>query len=121
MIWRPMRVTCCLIAALLVGACSGNEERPHEALGQVPPARVYRPSPRPWDGQLRPPQYSDGAKVRRVRSNGEIKWRSKAIFITKALAGEPVGLLEIDEELWQVKYGPILLGTLKGRNQWRRT
>ena len=98
-----------------------NHERPHEALGQVPPARVYRPSPRPWDGQLRPPQYSDGAKVRRVRSNGEIKWRSKAIFITKALAGEPVGLLEIDEELWQVKYGPILLGTLKGRNQWRRT
>jgi putative transposase len=28
-------------------------ERPHEALGQVPPARLYEPSPRAFDGVLR--------------------------------------------------------------------
>ena len=97
-----------------------NHERPHEALGQVPPARVYQTSARAWDGKLRSPQYPDSAKVRKVRSNGEIKWRSKALFVSKALVGEPIGFIEIDEGLWQVKYGPVLLGTLRGRDQWRR-
>ena len=30
MIRRPMRITCCLLAAMLVGACSSNEERPQD-------------------------------------------------------------------------------------------
>ena len=97
-----------------------NHERPHEALGQVPPARLYRVSPRVWDGVLRSPDYPAHVAVRRVRGNGEIKWKSKAIFISKALRGEPVGLHLIDDDAWLVKYGPILLGTLKGRDKWRR-
>ena len=97
-----------------------NHERPHEALGQVPPARLYRVSPRVWDGVLRSPDYPGHAAVRRVRGNGEIKWKSKAIFISKALRGEPVGLYLIGDDAWLIKYGPILLGTLKGREKWRR-
>ena len=97
-----------------------NHERPHEALGQVPPARLYRNSPRVWDGVLRSPDYDDQVSVRRVRSNGEIKWKSRSIFISKALRGEPVGLHRIDDDSWLVKYGPILLGTLKGRDRWQR-
>ena len=98
-----------------------NHERPHEALGQVPPARLYRVSPRVWDGVLRSPDYPADVAVRRVRGNGEIKWKSKAIFISKALRGEPVGLHLIDDDVWLIKYGPILLGTLKGRDKWQRT
>jgi transposase InsO family protein len=97
-----------------------NDERPHEALGQVPPARLYRASPRLWDGVLRSPDYPGQVSVRRVRSNGEIKWKSRSIFISKALRGEPVGLHQIDDNAWFIKYGPILLGTLKGRDRWRR-
>ena len=97
-----------------------NHQRPHEALGQVPPARVYHVSPRVWDGVPRSPDYPDHADVRKVRSNGEIKWKSKTIFVTKALRGEPIGLYQIDDNAWHLKYGPILLGTLKGRDQWRR-
>ena len=97
-----------------------NHERPHEALGQTPPARHYRASPRVWDGVLRSPDYDDQVIVRRVRSNGEIKWKSRPIFISKALRGEPVGLHRIDDESWLVKYGPILLGTLRGRDRWRK-
>ncbi|MDP2619105.1 MAG: hypothetical protein Q8P46_02840 [Hyphomicrobiales bacterium] len=33
----------------------------------------------------------------------------------QVLAGEPVGLLPIAEDVWLVKYGPIVLGTMKGR------
>lgn len=97
-----------------------NHERPHEALGQIPPARIYTASPRVWDGRLNSPEYPGCAAVRKVRSSGEIKWRSKSIFVGKALCGEPVGLFRIDEDVWLIKYGPLLLGTLEGRDHWRK-
>jgi len=34
-----------------------NTERPHEALGQQPPARVYVPSPRPYPARVEDPWY----------------------------------------------------------------
>ena len=99
---------------------SYNHDRPHEALGQTPPADHYRPSPRRFNGVLRPPEYPAEAKVRRVRSNGEIKWRGNKIFVSETLAGEPVGLFRGSEDIWHVKYGPIFLGTLKGEEKLRR-
>jgi hypothetical protein len=32
--------------------------------------------------------------VRRVRSNGQIKWAGELIFVGEALVGEPVGVIE---------------------------
>jgi putative transposase len=97
-----------------------NTERPHEALGQVPPARVYRASSRPFDGVLRSPDYPDTARVRRVRHCGAVKWRGEEIFISQALTGEPVGLFPIADDVWLVKYGPVVLGTMKGREGFIR-
>ena len=94
-----------------------NTERPHEALGQIPPARVHELSPRSYDGELRSPDYDDEAEIRRVRRKGEIKWRGRLVFVSEVLAGEPVGLYRIGEDTWLVKYGPIVLGTLKGRGR----
>jgi putative transposase len=91
-----------------------NTERPHEALGQVPPTRVYHSSPRAFDGVLRAPDYPEPARVRRVRHCGAIKWRGEEIFISQALTGEPVGLFPIADAVWLVKYGPVVLGTMKG-------
>ena len=70
-----------------------NEERPHEALGQRPPASRYAPSPRPYPNKIASPEYPAGVAVRRVRSNGEIKWAGERIFLSAALIGEPVGLV----------------------------
>ena len=97
-----------------------NHQRPHEALGQVPPARVYQPSPRPFDGVLRSPDYDTRAKVRRVRKCGAVKWHGQEVFISQALAGEPVGLFPIADDVWLVKYGPVVLGTMKGRQGFIR-
>ncbi|MEO3435615.1 integrase core domain-containing protein [Inquilinus sp. CAU 1745] len=97
-----------------------NTQRPHEALGQRPPARVYLPSPRRFDGVLRSPDYPDEARIRRVRSTGEIKWHGDLVFLSEALIGEPVGLREIAEDVWLVNYGPIVLGTMKGRQGFMR-
>lgn len=94
-----------------------NHERPHEALGQVPPARVHEPSSRSYDGVLRSPDYEDNAEIRRVRRSGEIKWQGQLIFVSEVLIGEPVGLYRIGEDVWLVKYGPIVLGTIKGKGK----
>ena len=89
-----------------------NEERPHEALGNDTPAEHYALSPRRWDGVLREPGYPAGHDVRRVRTNGEIKWRGNHIYINQALAGEPIGLAEDDDGAWHVSYGTVALGVI---------
>lgn len=71
-----------------------NEERPHEALGQTPPAQHWQPSKRQLPERLEEPWYDAGHEVRRVRTAGEIKWRGELIFIGEALAGESLGLAE---------------------------
>ena len=93
-----------------------NEERPHEALGQEPPARHYAPSPRPWTGRLVEPEYPEGCLVRRVRTNGEIKWRGGTLFVGEALTGEPVGLMEAGEG-WRVFYSAVELGLVDHRGR----
>jgi transposase InsO family protein len=89
-----------------------NEERPHEALSQTPPAHHYDPPPRPYSGRLRQPDYGCDQTVRRVRDNGCIKWHGRELFISQALTGEPVGLHETDDGQFEVNYGPIILGTI---------
>jgi putative transposase len=90
-----------------------NEERPHQALDNATPADCYQISSRRFDGTLRSPEYGD-QEVRWVRHNGEIKLDGKFIYISAALAGEPIGLAE-SESCWSVSYGPIMLGTIAYR------
>src|SRR5712692_816463 len=89
-----------------------NEERPHEALGNGTPAEHYAVSPRRFDGVLREPSYGPDHTVRRVRHNGEIRWHGNRIYISEALIGEPVGLVEDEQGGWIAFYGPIALGVI---------
>jgi putative transposase len=89
-----------------------NEERPHEALGNDTPADHFTLSPRRWDGVLREPEYSNADAVRRVRHNGEIKWRNGTVYVSAALTGEPVALTENADGSWTAFYGPIVLGVI---------
>ena len=79
-----------------------NEQRPHEALGQVPPARVYQSSPRQYPARLPAVEYPAVCPVRLVSWGGQIRWRCASVFVAKALEGEPVGLEQIDEHCWRV-------------------
>jgi putative transposase len=98
-----------------------NEERPHQALGNEVPAARYSASPRRFDGILREPEYSADQEVRRVRHSGEIKWQGDTIYISAALAGEPIGLIETGDSGWSVSYGPIDLGVIAhGDNRLRK-
>ena len=71
-----------------------NEERPHEALEQTPPARHWKPSARRYPETIADPWYDADHEVRRVRQQGDIKWRGEHVFIGEALTGEVVGLAE---------------------------
>ena len=86
-----------------------NEERPHEALGQNPPASLYRPSDRSYPTRIREVEYASEMTVRRVRANGEIKWKGELIYLSEALAGEPVGLAQESENHLAAYFGPLKL------------
>lgn len=38
-----------------------------------------------------------------------MRWNNDRIFMSRTLAGETVGLEEIDDGVWSVCYGPVLL------------
>jgi len=91
---------------------SYNEDRPHEALGQVPPAKRYQPSARAYPSKVESPEYGAGTTVRRVKTNGEIKWNGERVYLSESLRGEPVGLAPVDERYWSIRYGPLHIGLL---------
>jgi putative transposase len=93
-----------------------NHERPHQALGQVPPASFYTPSPRPMPRRLPDPDYPASMTTRRVRPNGEIKLLGSSVHISSALAGEGVALEQI-EHGWRVWFYREPIGLLDHTGQ----
>jgi transposase InsO family protein len=90
-----------------------NNERPHEALDQTPPARHYTTSPRAY--AIKQLTYPLHDLVSVVRSGGHIYFpggpKTRAnIFVTSALAGRRVGLRELDEDRWLVSFAGVDLG-----------
>jgi transposase InsO family protein/transposase-like protein len=89
-----------------------NEDRPHEALEQTPPARHWQPSARRYPAKIPDPWYDADHEVRRVRSQGDIKWRGEHVFIGEALSGELVGLLDQGNGRTLVRFCGRDLGTI---------
>jgi len=94
-----------------------NQERPHEALGQKPPASLYVASPRRYPCRLREPAYDADQAIRRVRTNGGIKWQGEFIFISEVLIGEPVGIAETACGDWRVCFADVELGFIDRRTR----
>jgi len=90
-----------------------NEERPHEALNGLSPADLYRPSWRPLTSETPGLDYPAHYERRQVRKDGRIKWRGQLVFISELLHREPVGLEEIDDDVWAVYFASLRLGTLR--------
>ena len=89
-----------------------NTERPHEALGQQPPSRVHVVSSRPYPTRLEDPWYDATHEIRRVRHNGEIKWRGDLVFISTAVRREVVGIAETEHGDWIVRFMHLELGRI---------
>jgi len=89
-----------------------NHVRPHEALGQQPPARWYRRNLRRAPGAAAPISYPAGYTIRHVRHNGEIRWRGRRRFIGEAFVGERLGLKSLRHGVHRVYYAHVFLGHL---------
>jgi putative transposase len=94
-----------------------NTERPHEALGQQPPARHYVPSPRPYPSRLEDPWYDATHQVRRVKPTGYIKWQGELVFISEAVRRQAVGLVETERGDWLVRFMHVELGRIDRRTR----
>jgi transposase InsO family protein len=89
-----------------------NTERPHEALAQQPPARVYVSSPRPYPTRLEEASYDATHQVRRVNHTGQIKWQGERVFVSEAVRGEMIGLAESERGDWIVRFMDVDLGRI---------
>jgi len=89
-----------------------NEERPHEGIDMDRPARRYQPSPRPFPSTIPAFDYPSTYQVRRVDSNGAIKWRATYVSIATTLMVRRIGLNLVDDQLWDVYFGSFLIGRL---------
>jgi len=94
-----------------------NRVRPHEALGQQPPARFYTPSPRRWPTVVAPLVYPGHFEIRRVAAPGVMWWHSRRVSISTVLIGESIGLEPIDDGEWDLHFGPIRLGRFDERTR----
>jgi transposase InsO family protein len=93
-----------------------NEERPHEALNMQPPAAVYTSSPRPHPDRVPEPDYDAGLLVRTVYPHGQFFWKNNHIFLSKVLAGERIGLEQIDERYWCVLFASFPIAWFDSQN-----
>ena len=101
-----------------------NHERPHEALNDRTPAEIYRPSKSCYPEKMPEIEYPGHMKVRRIRSKGDFKWRGRLIYLSEALIGELIGLEQISDRYWQVKFGHVNLAVVddwagKLTRKWR--
>jgi transposase InsO family protein len=97
-----------------------NEERPHEALGQRPPAQLYTPSPRAMPDRVEDPWYDADHQVRRVRASGEIKWKGERVFVSEALVGELIGIAELETGDHVVRFCDLDVGLIDHRGRFVR-
>ena len=86
-----------------------NTERPHEALDMKTPAEVYAPSPRPDTGlpELEYPLHDQDIVV---SSSGVIGLCGRPVFISSVLAGQRLGLREVEPDVWLVSFMHYDLG-----------
>ena len=86
-----------------------NVERPHEALDMQCPAQVYTESGRPYRG-IPDPHYPFHDKTIVVTNCGRLCLYRKKINLSTSLAGQAVGIKEVDDGIWLVSFMNYDLG-----------
>jgi len=86
-----------------------NAERPHEALAMKTPAEVYSASIRPYQG-LPDISYPLHDREVVVTACGRICMHRKRVNVSLVLAGQRVGIKEVDDGIWIVSFMHYDLG-----------
>jgi transposase InsO family protein len=92
-----------------------NEERPHEAIGNMTPSSAYTPSTKSYPGRVPKPEYPGTFEVRRLNKNGEVHFQSYRFTISRSLRFDDVGFEAIEDGMWRVHFYALQLGTFNER------
>src|SRR5690606_10912329 len=86
-----------------------NTERPHEPLPMKTPAELYAPSSRAYEG-LPEVEYPFHDRDITVTNCGRICMHRKKINISHVMAGQRLGIKEVDDAIWLVSFMHYDLG-----------
>jgi len=86
-----------------------NTERPHQGINMKCPGELYAPSAKPYNG-LPEIEYPFHDKEGLVTCCGRICMHRKKINISTVLAGQKLGLKEVDDGIWLVSFLTYDLG-----------
>ena len=86
-----------------------NEERPHDALAMRMPAELYAPASRAYEG-LPEVEYPFHDRDILVTACGRICMARKKINVSTVLAGQRLGIKEVDDGIWLVSFMHYDLG-----------
>jgi transposase InsO family protein len=94
-----------------------NCERPHEALKLDVPAKHYRPSKHKFDGTVNTVEYDKGARLRKVNYKGYLSIQKHRYYLSEALIGEYIELVDVDEDLISLHYGAFEIAKIDVRQR----
>jgi len=86
-----------------------NHERPHQALEMKCPADLYEKSPRPYEG-LPELTYPGHDKTLIISNCGRVCTRRGKIHVSRAFANQTVGLKEVEDHIWAVRFMDYEIG-----------
>lgn len=92
-----------------------NDERPHQFLDGRTPGSRYRRSPRPYTGALPALEYPEHYVVKRVTNAGTVRFKRRLLYLSTALKQHRIALEEVDDGIWSVYFGTVLLGRIDER------
>jgi hypothetical protein len=88
-----------------------NTERPHEGLKNETPDSVYKKSNRSFSRRLKEVDYKNCDSVRVVALNGKMNFGKKSpIHICDALIKQPLGITQVEEDIWRIQFMNLVLG-----------
>jgi transposase InsO family protein len=88
-----------------------NLERPHTALDNETPGSIYKPSARKYTCTPKEIEYKGCDSVRKVALNGKLHiLKNHPIHISDALIKQPIGITQINENIWRLQFMDIVLG-----------
>ena len=89
-----------------------NHERPHEALGQRPPADLYHRSNRRLNENDKPLVYPRHLEVKTISTSGHLAHEGRNYHVGEAFIGKRVGLDHRKDGTTELYFANVLLGTL---------
>ncbi|MGN8278715.1 integrase core domain-containing protein [Pseudomonas sp. SMN5] len=93
-----------------------NYERLHEALEQKTPASCYKPSPRQYPEKLPEMTYPSHIDSLQADCSGIVNCRGLRVYVGYVLKHQTIGLEQVEDGIWDVIFGPIILGRVDVRD-----